>query len=79
MVEIELSETEQVVYAAVAAVEQRVGAAPVDEIASEARLDLETTLKALSSLAQDDKDLVRELSGDDTDLGPRYRVKDTAG
>jgi hypothetical protein len=53
------------------------GGVRADEVAEEAGMDRERVRQALSSLTGD-KDLLRQLPPGDPDLGPHYRVKDSA-
>ena len=78
MDEIDLSDEQQRVYEAVAANESDDRGVRADEIADATglgELDVQQALSVLTS----DHDLLRELSPGDPDLGPRYRVQDTAG
>lgn len=77
--EVPLDDHERQVLAALANLEGRRGPARVDEVAAEAGLDRGQTRDVLSRLLQEDKELVRELAGEEPDLGPRYQVKGAAG
>lgn len=76
-VEVALSDVEQQVLDAVAAVEADRGPGHVTDIAGRAGVDVDDARDALSRL-MGDADLVQQLAADaddGPDLGPRYRVK----
>ena len=77
MKEIDLTDEEQRVLAAVASLEVDRDAVRAEEIAQETDFDQATAQRVLSTLASE-HNLLRELAGPDPDLGPHYRVKDTA-
>lgn len=77
MDELDLTDEEQRVYGAVAALETERGGVRADEVAREVDIDAETVRATLSRLTSE-RDLLRELSPGDPDLGPHYRIKDTA-
>lgn len=74
---IDLTEDEEQVYRTVATLEIERDAVRVDEITRETGLERERVEQAVASLVSD-RDLLRELSPGDPDLGAHYRVKDTA-
>lgn len=71
---VELSNEEQRVFNAVAALESDGDATTADSIAEHAALDGDTVRSVLSRLIE--ADLVRELDPEAGVLGPRYSVKD---
>lgn len=74
---IDLTEDEEQVYRTVATLEAERDGVRIDEITRESGLDRARAEQAVSSLVSD-HDLLRELSPADPDIGPHYRVKDTA-
>ena len=78
MDEIDLTDEEQRVFEAVSALEVGRGAVRADDVAGELDIDPASAQRVLSRLTSE-RELLREISSDGPDLGPRYRVKDTAG
>ena len=79
MDEIDLTDEEQRVFETVSALEVDRGAVRADDVAGELEdIDPATAQRVLSRLTSE-RELLRELSSDGADLGPSYRVKDTAG
>lgn len=75
--EVELTEEQQWVLGAVAALETDGEATTAEAIARRAGLDTETTRSALSHLIGE-ADLVRELDPAADVVGPRYSIKEKA-
>lgn len=75
--QVDLSDEEQQVLEAIAALEAEGVATTPQEISRRAALDLDAVGSALSRLVGE-ADLVRELDPDAEVVGPRYAVKDSA-
>lgn len=74
---IELTEDQRRVYQTLAELETPDHGIREDELARATQLDRAAVSTALRSLVSS-HDLVRELPPEEPDLGPRYRVKDSA-
>ncbi len=74
---IDLTDDEAQIYRTVATLEAERDEVRIDEITRESGLDRDRAERAVSALVSE-HDLLRELPPGDPDLGPRYRVKDTA-
>jgi hypothetical protein len=72
---VELSNEEQTVLSAIAALENDGEAATADSIAQRAALEVDTVRSALSRLVGE-ADLLREHEPDANVLGPHYTIKD---
>jgi predicted transcriptional regulator len=74
---IDLTDDEAQVYRTVATLEAERDGVRIDEITRESGLDRSRAEQAVSALVSE-HDLLRELSPGAPDLGPHYRVTDTA-
>lgn len=77
MEQVDLTPEQQRVYEKLAELEEEHGGVREDELSRATELERPVVTEALRALVRE-HDLVRELPAAEPDLGPHYRVKDTA-